>query len=67
MEQSRIHQSDQSQAIHTLTELVKTDKNWQRSMAIAQQIVFADKVLNPEEEAVWTQISKALKLKSQLR
>jgi tellurite resistance protein len=60
-EQSRILQTEPDQAIVTLAKLIKTSKDRQRAMVIAQQIVFADKVLNPKEEAAWAQISKALK------
>ncbi len=63
-EQSHILQTDFDQAIDTLPKLIKTSKNRQRAMAAAQQIVFADKDLNPKEEAIWTRISKSLKVKS---
>jgi tellurite resistance protein len=63
-EQSRILQTDLDQAIATLPKLIKTSKDRQRAMAAAQQIVFADKDLNPKEEAIWAQISKSLKVKS---
>jgi hypothetical protein len=33
-------------------------------MAAARQVVFADKDLNPKEEAIWVWISKSLKVKS---
>jgi hypothetical protein len=32
-------------------------------MAAARQVVFADKDLNPKEEAIWERISKSLKVK----
>jgi tellurite resistance protein len=63
-EQSRILQTDLDQAIATLPKLIKTGKDRQRAMAAAQQIVFADKDLNPKEEAIWGRIRKALKVKS---
>ncbi len=64
-EQSHILQTDPDRAIGTLPKLIKTRKDRQRAMAAAQKIVFADKVLNPKEEAVWVRIRKALKLKSE--
>jgi hypothetical protein len=66
-EQSRILQTDPDQAITTLPKLTKTSKDRQRAMAAAQKIVFADRVLNSQEEAVWGQIRKALKVKSQVK
>jgi tellurite resistance protein len=63
-EQSRILQTDLDQAIGTLPKLIKTSKDRQRAMVTAQQIVFADKDLNPKEEAIWARIRKALKVKS---
>jgi tellurite resistance protein len=62
-EQSRILQTDIDQAIGTLPKLIKTSKDRQRAMAAARQVVFADKDLNPKEEAIWTRISKSLKVK----
>jgi hypothetical protein len=66
-EQSRILQTDLDQAIGTLPKLIKTGKDRQRAMAAAQQIVFADKGLNPKEKAIWTRIGNALKVKSRLK
>jgi hypothetical protein len=63
-EQSRILQTDLDQAIGTLPKLIKTAKDRQRAMAAARQVVFADKDLNPKEEAIWVWISKSLKVKS---
>jgi tellurite resistance protein len=62
-EQSRILQSDLDQAIGTLPKLIKTVRDRKRAMAAARQVVFADKDLNPKEEAIWTRISKSLKVK----
>ena len=63
-EQSRILQTDLDQAIGTLPKLIKTARDRQRAMAAARQVVFADKDLNPKEEAIWVWISKSLKVKS---
>ncbi len=66
-EQSRILQTDPDQAIATLPKLIKTSKDRQRAMAAAQKIVFADRVRNSKEEAVWARIRKTLKLKSEVK